>query len=255
VGKTTVAANLAAAFARQGSRVLLLDTDSQGSATATMLESLPPEHPTMAHVFAGLAPLAEVLLPATREQITVAPASPDITGAIMGLVAKTGRETVLRRALRDVTGRFDLAIIDTAPEQQLGTVNALVAATHVLLPFTPDVKALEGLGTVAKAVHEIRQAELGDAELLGCVQVAFDSRMAISNESRNQVRLAYGPLLLDTVIRVNARFFLCPAWHRDIYEIERCDRDSRLRGSLDFDHLAAEVNERLRPHQRASAAA
>jgi hypothetical protein len=90
-------------------------------------------------------------------------------------------------------------------------------------------------------------------ELLGCVQVAFDARMAVSSESRAQVQDAYGDLLLDTVIRVNARFYLCPAWHRDIYEIERRDRDSRLRGSLDFDHLATEIKERL--HRRLAQAA
>lgn len=255
VGKSTVAVNLASGLARSGFRVLLIDTDSQGSATAALLEEVDPEAPSVAHVFTGDATLAEIVRPGTTPGVDVAPGTKDVTGALLAIVARPGRETTLRRAVRAVEGRYDVVVIDTAPEQQLGTVNALVAATHVLLPFTPDPKALEGLATVFEAMHEINCAELAEVRPLGCVQVAYDRRLGVTQEARDQVAAAYGEWLLDTVIRTNATFVGSPAWHRDIYDLEKGSPKSTLRGSLDFDQLVAEVRERLGLSASAHAAA
>lgn len=243
VGKSSVASNLAAAFASAGKRVLLIDMDSQASATAVMLDELPADARTTAHVLVGEATIEEIVRPSWRENVFVAPAARDLTGAQLTIVARTGRETILKRALRRVT-EYDLAIIDTAPEQQLATVNALVAATHVLMPFTPDPKALEGLRTTSEAVADIAAAELGDVAVLGCVQVAHDRRLGVTDQAREQVREAYGEALLDARIRANSSFIVCPAWHRDIFEIERAERAPR-RGSEDFRALAAEIARRL----------
>ena len=167
----------------------------------------------------------------------------DLTQAQFALVGKTGRDTILRRALRGLAG-YDVVLIDTAPEQQLATVNSLVAASHVLMPFTPDPKALEGLQTTSEAVNDIVEAELGRVEVLGCVQVAYDRRLAVTEQSRAQVKAAYGELLFDTPIRSNSHFIVCPAWHRDIFAIERNERSHR-RGSDDYRALAVEVAARL----------
>lgn len=253
VGKSTVAVNLASSLALQGNRVLLIDSDSQASATATLLEEV-PSSPSLAHVLIGAATLEETLVETTREGVVLCPATADITGALLSIVSKTGRETILARALRGVLPKFDAVVIDTAPEQQLGTVNALVAATHVLMPFTPDPKALEGLATVATAVHEIRAAELSDVRLLGCVQSGYDKRLAVTADAREQVKRAYGDLLLDTVIRTNSLFIVCPAWHQDIFSIEKRER-SRMRGTLDYEHLAREVWERIERERRQKQAA
>ena len=135
-------------------------------------------------------------------------------------------------------------LIDTAPEQQLATVNSLVAATHVLMPFTPDPKALEGLQTTCDAVAEIRAAELCEATVLGCVQIAHDKRLSVTEQARDQVRAAYGDALFETRIRANSSFIVCPAWHRDIFEIERSERAPR-RGSDDYRAVAVEFSQRL----------
>jgi chromosome partitioning protein len=135
-------------------------------------------------------------------------------------------------------------IIDTAPEQQLATINSLVAATHVLMPFTPDPKALEGLAITSNAIDEIAAAELGVPAVLGCVQIGYDRRLAVTRQARDQVRAAYGDLLFETCIRTNSSFIVCPAWHRDIFAIERAERAPR-RGSDDYRALATEVARRL----------
>lgn len=256
VGKSSLAVNLAAGLAELGQRVLVIDMDSQASATAMLADALPDDAPTTTRVLLGTAAIRDITLPSHRDGVWLAPAAADLTQAQLAIAGRTGRETLLRRALRaqDVHAGHDLAIIDTAPEQQLATINALVAATHVLMPFTPDPKALEGLATTTSAITEIAAAELGAAVVLGCVQVAYDRRLAVTQQSRDQVRAAYGDLLFDTCIRTNSSFIVCPAWHRDIFAIERAERAPR-RGSDDYRALASEVARRLRLPARVRATA
>jgi chromosome partitioning protein len=243
VGKSSLTTNLAAALALEGKRVLVIDMDSQASSTAVFLDELPQGAFSTAHVLIGQAALEDIIVPSTREGVFIAPASRELTAAQLTIVARTGRETILRRAMRSLQG-YDLILIDTAPEQQLATVNSLVAATHVLMPFTPDPKALEGLRTTSEAVAEIAAADLGQATVLGCVQIAHDRRLAVTEQAREQVRKAYGEGLLETRIRANSSFIVCPAWHRDIFAIERGERAPR-RGSDDYRALAIEIAGRL----------
>jgi len=250
VGKSSVTTHLAAALGIRGARVLVIDMDSQASTTAMLLEAIPDDAPTTTQLLLGEARLPELIRPSTRDRVDVAPACSELTQAQFAIAGKTGRETILKRSLRDVTG-YDVALIDTAPELQLATLNGLVAATHVLLPFTPDPKALEGLYTTTEAVSEIVAAELAHPQILGCVQIAYDRRLGVTEQSRDQVRAAYGSLLLETVIRANSSFIVCPAWHRDIFAMERQDRQ-RGRGSDDFLALADEVTARLGPRLAAS---
>jgi chromosome partitioning protein len=246
VGKSSVTTHLAAALGIRGARVLVVDMDSQASTSAMLLDEVADDAPTTTQLLLGEARLADLLRAATREGVTVAPACGDLTRAQFAIAGKTGRETILRRALREAGG-FDVVLIDTAPELQLATLNALVAASHVLMPFTPDPKALEGLQTTTEAVAEIVAAELAHPAILGCVQVAYDRRLAVTEQSREQVRAAYGPLLLETRIRANSGFIVCPAWHRDIFAMERQER-ARSRGSEDFLALADELAGRLGLH-------
>jgi chromosome partitioning protein len=242
VGKSSVATHLAAALGIRGARVLVIDMDSQASTTSMLLEQLDEDAPTTTQLLLGQARLAAIIRPSTRERVDVAPACGELTRAQFAIAGKTGRETILRRALRDVD--YDVVLIDTAPELQLATLNALVAATHVMMPFTPDPKALEGLKTTSEAVAEITASELASPQILGCLQVAYDRRLAVTEQSRDQVRTVYGPLLFETRIRANSSFIVCPAWHRDIFAMERQEQQ-RTRGSQDFLALADEVIERI----------
>jgi chromosome partitioning protein len=243
VGKSSVATHLAAAMGIRGLRVLVIDMDSQASTTAMLLAEAAEDAPTTTQLLLGEARLADIIRPSTRENVWIAPSSAELTSAQFAIAAKTGRETLLKRAMRDLAG-FDVAVIDTAPELQLATLNALAAATHVLMPFTPDPKALEGLRTTAEAIAEITAAELARPAVLGCVQVNYDRRLAVTDQAREQVAAAYGDLLFETRIRANSSFIVCPAWHRDIFAMESGER-GKSRGSADFALLCEEVAGRL----------
>jgi chromosome partitioning protein len=160
----------------------------------------------------------------------------------MALVGKPGRETILRRALRLVSG-YDVVLIDTSPEEALAKVNAFVAATHILMPFDPDATAVEGMQTTTEAIAELAGAEVAHPALLGCLQVRVDRRLDVTEEWREQVRAAYGPLLFESVLRANSNFLLCSAMHQDIFKIEADKRPRR--GCDDFQAIAAEVLQRL----------
>ena len=253
VGKSSVVTNLAAGLAETDHRVLVIDMDSQASATAVLSDGVLEGAATTTQLLLGTATINEVAQPSNRDRVWLAPATADLTQAQLTISGRTGRETILRRALRGLAG-YDVVLIDTAPEQQLATVNSLVAATHVMMPFTPDPKALEGLATTAHTVAEIAEAELGVPRVLGCVQVCFDRRLAVTRQARDQVRAAYGDWLFETCVRTNSSFIVCPAWHRDIFALERQEHAAR-RGSDDYRALAAEVVHRLQLHDAISAAA
>jgi chromosome partitioning protein len=239
VGKSTVTANIAAALGMKGKRVLVIDMDSQGSASATLLSELAEDAPTTAHVIGGYVDdIAKIIVPSSSKNVWIVPASKDLTGATIGIVAKNGRESILRRALKKVVD-YDFTLIDTAPEAALATANAFVAANYVLMPFTPDAKALEGLSTTSEAVNDIVQAELSATRILGCVQVVYDKRLAVTKESREQVSEVFKSLLFDSVIRTNANFLLTTAWHKDIFQLET-EQKLQKKGSDDFRGLAEE---------------
>src|SRR5207247_1107974 len=178
VGKTTTAVNLAASLAAQERRVLLVDLDPQGNATSGLGVSRDLADRTT--VYQALieegAEIRHAQVATEVPHLILAPASADLVGAELELVAEENRETRLRRSLESVRNVHDYVLIDCPPSLGLLTINALTAADRVLVPLQCEYYALEGLGSLLRTIELVRARLNRGLTLDGVVLTMFDAR-------------------------------------------------------------------------------
>lgn len=242
VGKTSVAVHIAAMLGRRGVDVVLIDLDSQANATTILTD--PGEEPELsaAEVIAGQVRVVETLIPTNSAGVLLSPASKRLVAAQLMLVDKMGRERMLAKAFDGLVA--DVVIIDTGPDGHLAAANALVASTHVLIPFTADPLALHGLAAVEALVAEVKRHELNPKlQVVGAVQVALDRRTRVSEEIREQAGKHLGAGLFESFVRENSRFQTCGAWHRDVTQLEQ---GGERRGTEDYGAVTDELLQRMK---------
>jgi chromosome partitioning protein len=181
VGKTTTTANLAAAAAEAGRRVLLIDLDPQSHLSLYFGLEVADEQPVVFDVLTEGASLADVVCN-VRERLDLAPASIDLAGVELALAATPGREVILREALDKLSDRYDLVLIDCPPSLGVLTVNALVSANEVLIPLQAHFLALQGLGKLLDTVTLVRQRINPQLRVLGVVLCMFESGTRLASE-------------------------------------------------------------------------
>lgn len=239
VGKSTVAVNLAAALAERGARVLVVDTDCQGTATA-WLRGSPGEG--LAHVFREGGELAPWIVETGVPGVELVPAAPDLREAGLPLAAFAA----LRRALRRLDGPWAFVLVDTPPHYGLVSLAALVASQAVLVPTEASVMTLAGLASVTRAIAEAAGTVDGDPrpELVGVLVNRADLRQVNARQAVAAVRSTFGPLACDTVIRDTVRLRDAAALAVSILELEPSGN-----GAQDFRALAVELEGRLHARQ------
>ncbi|MDH5293417.1 MAG: AAA family ATPase, partial [Acidimicrobiia bacterium] len=173
VAKTTTVHALGAALAERGASVLVVDLDPQASLSFAAGVEDEPE-PSMHEVMMGRASIDDILY--ESHGLDVAPSSIDLAGAEVHLLAKTGREYVLQRALRATTERYDFVLIDCPPSLGILTINGLTAAREVLIPLQAELLTLRGLGQLLETVTDVRSFTNPELEVAGAVITLFDSR-------------------------------------------------------------------------------
>ena len=236
VGKTTSATNLGACLAELGHRTLVIDLDPQANATTGL--GLDPRalEVSMYDVVLREIPLEDCIEPTDVKNLFVAPASLDLAGAEIELVPAFSREHRLRRAIEAVAGEFAFILIDCPPSLGLLTVNALAAATEVLVPIQCEYYALEGLGQLLRNVELVRKNLNPTLEVSTIVLVMYDARTKLAAQVVDEVRRHFGEKVCRQVIPRSVRLSEAPSFGQPIITF-----DSASRGALAYRLLAKEV--------------
>lgn len=230
--KTTTAICLAVGMARRGLRVLLVDADSQGNASLTMLDGAASDGPTLGAVLLGEASAAEAIRPTRAGGLSILPADGKLADAALHLADAIGREHRFRRALDSVAAGFDVAIVDCPPSLNLVSINVLAAVEDLIVPIDPGIYSVAGLGQLQGAVEEVREY-LGNAALrvAGLVMTKTHKNRA-TQDIEAQLRDAYGPTMLATTIPHSVKVEEAHARHLTILEYSPASGPAKAYESL-----------------------
>jgi chromosome partitioning protein len=207
VAKTTTTLNLAVAFSESGYRVLCIDLDPQGN--LTMSQGIDPDkvEKSLYDVLVHDMPIAEVI---QHREIDIAVASIDLAGAEIAMSTKIGRERSLEKALAEVTGEYDFICIDTPPSLGLLTINALTAATKVIVPVQCEYLSMRGLVQLQNTLRMIQENLNPDVRIEGILPTMLDSRTVHAKEAVEILEENFGDLVFKSRIRKAIKFAEAP---------------------------------------------
>ena len=239
VGKTTTAINLGAALAELGERTLIVDLDPQGNASTGLGLGRQQRHMTTYDLLLGEAGLAEALHATGIANLSIVPATTDLSSADLDIAQNERRTLLLRDALRnDAAAELGLStiLIDCPPSLSLLTVNAMVAADAVLIPLQSEFFALEGLSQLLLTVRQVRETANPDLRIEGVVLTMYDRRNNLSRLVAQDARETLGEMVFETIVPRNVRVSEAPSYAQSVL-----DYDSTSKGSEAYRRLAQEM--------------
>lgn len=246
VGKTTTAVNLAAALAAAKRKVLLVDLDPQGNATMASGVDKRVAKPNGCEVLLDEAPIEQAIVK-TEAHYDLLPGNGDLTAAELKLMDAIARESRLKDALAKIADRYDIVLIDCPPSLHLLTLNALAAATGLLIPVQCEYFALEGLSSLLDTVKAVRQRLNPTLEIEGLLRTMYDVRNNLGNEVSAQLTTHFGDKVLRSIIPRNVRLAEAPSHGQPIHLYDRSSR-----GAIAYIGLAGEMIRRDRNQQAAA---
>ncbi len=240
VGKTTTAINLSAACSMRGKKVLLIDLDPQGNSSLSFIE---PEKITNSafELFTDLTlPWDDFIYPTKVKKLDIVPAKINLAKLEPTLVGDFEAIFRLRDRIEQIRSKYDFIFIDTPPTLGLITVNALVAATHVLIPIQSSYFALEGTNDLLETIEKVRSRPNPDLDILGVLITLFDKRTALSKDVELHIRNLFGNKTFKTIITRSVRLEESPAHKEAIFSYA-----PNSSGAAEYNKLCLEVLKRV----------
>ena len=241
VGKTTTTINLAAYLGQRGKKVLIVDLDPQGNATSGYGYDKSALESTVYDLLVNDADIKDVIQTTKRKNIDMCPTNIDLAGAEVELVSAMSRETILKRALEEVSSSYNYILIDCPPSLGLLTLNALAASTGVLVPIQGEYYALEGLTQLVDTINLVKRHLNPQIGIFGVVITMFDGRTQLTRQVTQEVQNYFGEKVFKTFIPRNIRLAEAPSHGKSIAEY-----DNKSKGGKAYDALALEVIKRTK---------
>jgi chromosome partitioning protein len=217
VGKTTTAINLAAALAQKNLKTLLLDLDPQGNATLSFVDPGQIRGSVYELLVDPAATAEQVISTSNSEHLDVIGSRISLAKAEVKLVGEFDSHFRLKDKLEPIRDLYDYIVIDTPPTLGILTVNALVAATHLLVPIQSSYFALEGTDDLLETFEKIRARPNPTLQFLGVVITLHDRRTVLSRDIQRQIREVFGEKVFRTVISKSVRLEESPAYRQSIF--------------------------------------
>lgn len=244
VGKTTTTVNLAAALARRGARVLVIDLDPQGNASTALGVSHRPEVTSVYDVLLGDSEIRDAVQQTTdHENLSCVPSTIHLAGAEIELVSLVAREQRLRTAIETFLAESEDPVhyifIDCPPSLGLLTVNAFVAANEVLIPIQCEYYALEGLSQLLSNIQLIQKHLNPVLEVSTILLTMYDARTNLAQEVAREVRTHFPHEVLNALIPRSVRISEAPSYGQTVHAY-----DGSSIGAIAYLEAAAEMAER-----------
>ncbi len=236
VGKTTTTVNLGAFLADHGKRVLIVDMDPQGNATSGVGLAVEKITGTLYELICGTKEILDVLYPTSVENLNIIPANSDLAGASVELLNIEEREYQLKKAIDPIKDSYDYILIDCPPSIGILTINALSAATKVLVPVQCEYYALEGLGRLMSTIEMVKSEANPELELGGIVMTMYDHRTKLSREVVEETKKHFNDKVFKTIIPRNVRISEAPSFGQPITIYAK-----KSEGAMAYQELTKEV--------------
>ena len=240
VGKTTTAVNLAAALAMRGRKTLLIDLDPQANSSISFLDLQSITKSTYDAIADPACELAHIIQPAqSLKNLYIAPARIALAKLEARLVGELDAHFRLKDRLEPILADYPNIVIDCPPTLGLLTVNALVAATHLLIPIQSSYFALEGTDDLLETIEKVRMRANPTLRILGVVITMHDKRTALARDIRSQIDKVFGSKVFKTVITKSVRLEESPAYKESIFAFA-----PESSGATEYYRLCEEVIDR-----------
>lgn len=238
VGKTTTVASLGSILSSQGNKVLVIDLDAQANLTTSLSPSeLSSDCDSILEVLNGS--IKDMPIINISENLDLVPASLTLAMADISLSTVVARETLLRNALQEYTGKYNYIFLDCPPSLGLITLNAFTACTDIIIPLVCEVLPFLGLKMINEFIDMVNSRLNKSAHITGIVLTRFE-KCNLSNDIEKQIREKLGDIVFKTKIRKNIRLAEAPLENRTIQ-----DYDPKSNGAKDYIELAKELATRI----------